>query len=89
MARQKTIPGTDHDRIKPLDDKGEAYCIEMQKRVKQSAKEKAAKQDLIEEMKKHGQTTYRLGDGRIITLASKDNVRVTEVEDGEETPDAA
>jgi len=89
--KQLDVPGTERKEIREVTDAADSYCEQMTKRVKQSAKEKDAKTALIASMRKHKIDVYRLDDGRTVTLASKDNVKVTSVEQkfDEETGEAA
>lgn len=82
MAKQTQIPGTERKVQKDIANAGEAYVTERDRRMKLTEKEKAAKDALIAVMRKHEETVYRDDEnGVIITLTTKDQVKVTEVDD--------
>ncbi len=80
--RQLEIAGTEREENKAVALAGVAYVAERNRRMKLTEKEKAAKDALIAVMRSEKVTVYRDDDaGVIITLTSKDNVKVTEVDD--------
>jgi hypothetical protein len=82
--KQLSIAGTEAPSIKELDDAGEAYLVERNKRMKMTVKEKDAKTALIAVMKKHNLEVYTFEDDdgeHVITLSEKSNVKVSDVED--------
>jgi len=74
-------------RIAELDRLAEAYCVERDKRLKQTPKEVAAKTKLSEAMHRHakdmtqpdGTLLYRYDERRIILTNGKEKLRVEEV----------
>jgi len=89
MAKKKQmeIPGAERKRVKELDDAAEAYVDQRDKRMAQSEKEKDAKDALIAAMRKNDVLVYRDDDHvppLVVTLVSKDNVKVSEVDDDSE-----
>lgn len=90
MAKQLQVPGTERKVNKAVATAAEAYVSERDKRMKLTEKEKASKDALIAVMRKEGLQVYRADDAEppvIITLTSKDNVKVTEVGDDDEGGD--
>jgi hypothetical protein len=88
--RQARIPGTEPKRIKEVGDAAEAYVDMRDKRMKLTEKESEAKLSLIEVMKKHGLTVYKDEDAApplVVTLKTKDGVKVEELGDGAESDD--
>lgn len=85
--KQMDIPGTEQPGIKEIDDAAEAYVDARNARMKKTEKEVEAKTALITVMKKHNKLVYR-DDGQdpplVVTLVSKDNIKVTEVEAGDD-----
>ncbi len=59
-----------------------AYEREKKARMRLSAREKEAKNSIIEVMGKHGLTVYSDPDGYIVTIAGKTDVKITAVESG-------
>ena len=82
MARQASIPGTERPVNKAVANLADGYVIWRDKRMGLTKKEKAAKIALIAGMREHGLTVYRDDDHSpplLVTLTSKDDVRVEEV----------
>lgn len=89
MARkQKSLPGMERKTIKELDDAGEAYKEVRDERIACTEKEVTAKQGLIAVMKKHKVQVYKDMEATpplVFTLQpGKDNVKVTEADEGED-----
>jgi hypothetical protein len=92
MARQQQIPGTERKVDKDVASAALAYVTERDRRMKLTKKEKAAKDGLIQVMKKKNILSYRDDEANppvVVTLSSKDDVKVTKVEDddGDESDD--
>lgn len=90
MGKQTQIPGTERKVAKEVNIAGQAYVAVRDKRVALTKKEKEAKDTLIREMRKAGETIYRDDSSDpplIITLSSTDNVKVTKVGNEEEPDD--
>lgn len=94
-AKQKELEGFERPKIQALEDLAEVYVKSRNKRMKATEAEVADKAALIEGMKKHKQTTYKLDSGEVVIISSgKPSVKVTdpeesEEEEGEEAPKKA
>ena len=93
-ARQTEIglkgEGVERPSHPAVDAAAEVYEKDRDKRMKQSKAEKASKENLIKEMRKAGQTTYRDDNADppiVITLSSKDDVKVTRLSAEDEEPE--
>lgn len=84
-AKQGELPGIERKQIKEVSDAAENYRDARDERIKASVPEKETKEALIKVMRKHELLTYRDDEADIvITLVSKDNVKVTQVDDEQE-----
>ncbi len=82
--RQLEIAGTERVKNQEVEAAAEGYVDQRNKRMKLSKKEKEAKQALIAVMNKHKLSVYRDDTQNppvIVTLSSKDDVRVQELGD--------
>ena len=82
MGKQIAIAGTERPTVPEVAAAADGYVVERNKRMKLTVKEKASKVALIATMRKHGLTVYRDDDHTpplLVTLSSKDDVRVEEV----------
>ncbi len=87
MAKQERIPGTEGKSIPEVDVAGEEYRKARDARIKKTVPEKEKKAELIAVMLKHGLSVYRDDDAVppfVVTVATKHNVKVTNLESGEE-----
>lgn len=88
--KQQELPGMERKTVKELDDAAEHYVAMRDIRIRASENESDAKQTLIAAMRKHEILSYRVADGSlVVTLASKDNVKVTEAEEEAQTEEDA
>lgn len=74
--KQPTFPGMEEPTHKDIDDRAEIYVDERDERIRQSAKEKEAKDALLEKMNEHGLEVYKLPDGQKVIVTGKKDVRV-------------
>jgi len=77
-----------HESMEPpcipdLDAAADIYFDAMQERCKLSKEEDEAKQNLIAKMIEHGETLYTTKDGLVVSILSKNNVKVKKKADGE------
>ncbi len=82
MAKQLAIAGTERPKNKDVEAAADVYVTERNKRMRMTVKEKSAKVTLIALMREHKLNTYRDDDHSpplLVTLSSKDDVKVTEV----------
>lgn len=89
MAKQTTIPETNHKAIAAIDRAAEAYVEIRDKRMKLTVKEVEAQATLVAAMQKHELTAYRCtstDDPLDVTMVSvtKAKVRSPKDENGEE-----
>ena len=85
--RQLEIAGMERKSVKEIDDAGEEYRKQRNKRMKASKEEKASKVALIAVMRTHKVTVYRDDEADppfVVTLSSKDDVKLTDAQDDEE-----
>lgn len=83
--RQAALPGMERKTVKEVDTAAEHYVSARDTRMKHTEKEHDAKEGLIAAMKKHNLLSYRDDDaGLVVTLVSKDNVKVVEAESDED-----
>ncbi len=85
--RQQSIPGIERKANREINDAAENYVEQRDKRMKLSEYESEAKEALIAVLKKSGISVYRDDDADpplVITLSTKDNVKVSEVESDDE-----
>lgn len=66
----QTLVGMEESAIKPLERKANTYIAKRDARLEAGREEKKTKDALIDEMAKHGKTTYRrtLGDGYVLSI---------------------
>lgn len=89
--KQTQIAGTERKVAPAVNTAGQNYVAIRDKRMTLTKKEKEAKDALIVEMRKAGETVYRDDTSTpplIITLSSTDNVKVTKVGFEEENEEA-
>lgn len=90
--RQKALPGLEKETIGEVDTAAEAYVKERDKRMTMTEKEVAAKDKLIEVMRKHKLTIYKDDNAEpplIVTLTDgKPVIKVTRDESDEEAAEA-
>lgn len=86
-AKTKTIPTMEPESIPDLDDAAETYDEAKNQRVKKTAKEKEAKQNLLDKMAEHGLERYITPDGLVVTVTGKKNVRTERQEEATGTED--
>lgn len=83
-ARQKQLPTLERKVDREIAAAAEAYVTERDKRMELSKREKDTKTALIALMRKKGIEVYRDSEASppvVITVSSKDSVKVTEVPD--------
>jgi hypothetical protein len=84
MGKQGELKGIERPKIQEIEDAAEVYVKSRNKRMKLSKEEKADKTALIEMMKKHKQSIYKLDDGEIVTISSTPQVKVSRPEEPED-----
>lgn len=79
-AKQKTIPGTEEEFIREVEDAADNYVSCRDERMGLTVKEVEAKEKLIEVMHKYDLSVYKTSDGKVVTVAHKetDDVKVQE-----------
>ncbi len=85
--KQLEIAGTERPKHAEIEAAADGYVQERNKRMKLTVKEKAAKVGLIAAMRKHDILVYRDDEHvppLLVTLSSKDDVRVEEASDDRE-----
>src|SRR5262245_24668416 len=73
--RQSFIPGTEPPSIPAIDDAADTYYEAMMERVKLSAEEDEAKDNLIDKMKENGLDRYETKHGLVVSVTNKSNVK--------------
>ncbi len=69
--------------IPALDNAADNYYDAMMDRVKLSKEEDEAKDNLIDKMKEHGLERYVTGDGLVVSVLNKSNVKCKKRKDAE------
>lgn len=89
VAKQKELEGFERPKVQELEDLAEVYVKSRDKRMKLTKQESADKVALIEGMKKHKLSTYRLDGGEVVVISSgPSQVKVTAPQEPEAEEEA-